>query len=292
MATCFGGVGDAPIEDPRLQELDNGKENEFQEEDLMRQVLAEMENIKQFVEDRYCDPRDAIQEIEQRLNDLSLALCQQHSPIENVLDRYTETLCLAQKKTSLENTLLQDIPFLNGQDSSQLEDWLTDIESAAELTNESRTKLAQAKSRGLVRTLISEALIAQKNWDEIKDSLQLKISNADIHTSISQFMDIQQTDKESLATYVHRFKREANRCKFNNDAATIRIFLKGLRNAHTIATKVYEKGPQTLMEAILEVEKLQAAQQLTSSLLPSSSVNVMTMDQEKCFQCQEVGHMA
>ena len=105
-------------------------------------------------------------------------------------------------------------------------------------------------------------------------------------------MDIQQTDKESLATYVHRFKREANRCKFDNDATTIRIFLKGLKNVHTIATKVYEKGPQTLTEAIREVEKLQAAQQLTSSLLPMSSVNVMTTDQEKCFQCQEVGHMA
>ena len=76
----------------------------------------------------------------------------------------------------------------------------------------------------------------------------------DIHTSISHFMDIQQTDKESLVTYVHRFKQEASRCKFNNDATTIRIFLKGLKNAHTIATKVYEKGPQTLMEAIQEVE--------------------------------------
>ena len=58
-------------------------------------------------------------------------------------------------------------------------------------------------------------------------------------------MNIQQTDKESLATYVHRFKREASRCKFNNDATTIRIFLKGLKNAHSIATKVHEKGPQT-----------------------------------------------
>ena len=53
---------------------------------------------------------------------------------------------MAQKKTSLENTLLQDIPILNGQDSSQLKDWLTDIETAAKLTNKSRTKLAQAKS--------------------------------------------------------------------------------------------------------------------------------------------------
>ena len=74
------------------------------------------------------------------------------------------------------------------------------------LTGKSRTKLAQTKSRGLVKTLISEALTLQKTWEEIKDSLHFKLSNADIHTSISHFMDIQQTDKESLAAYVHQFK--------------------------------------------------------------------------------------
>ena len=99
-------------------------------------------------------------------------------------------------------------------------------------------------------------------------------------------------DKESLATYVHKFKWEASRCKFNNDATTIRIFLKGLKNAHTTATRIYKKGPQTLAEAIKEVEKLQAAQQITSTLLPTSSVNTMSSNNDKCFQCQETGHMA
>ena len=292
MATRFSGVGDTLVENPKTQDIDNVGEDESQDEDLIRQLICKTVNLKQFIEDKNNKPREAIHELEQRLNNLTLALHCQNTPIENVLDRYTETLCTAQKKTSLESSLLQDIPILNGQDSSQLEDWLMDIETASELTNESRTKLAQAKLRGLVRTLITKALIAQKSWDEIKDSLHLKISNADIHTSISQFMDIQQTDKESLATYVHRFKWEANRCKFNNDAATIRIFLKGLKNAHTMATKVYEKGPQTLSEAIREVEKLQAAQQITSSLLPTSSVNTMSSDNDRCFQCQEVSHMA
>ena len=88
-----------------------------------------------------------------------------------MLDKYTETLFTAQKKTSMESSLLQDVPTLNRQDSSQLEDWLMDIETASELTGESRTKIAQAKSKGLVRTLIAEALSAQKNWEEIKDSL-------------------------------------------------------------------------------------------------------------------------
>ena len=143
-----------------------------------------------------------------------------------------------------------------------------------------------------MRTLISEALTAQKNWEEIKDSLQLKITYVDIHTSISHFMDIQQTDRESLATYVHRFKWEASRCKFNNDTATIRIFLKGLKNAHTIATKVYEERPQNLADAIKDAEKLQVTQQITSTLLPTSSVNTMSSDNDRCFQCQETSHMA
>ena len=142
-------------------------------------------HLKQFVEDRNNEPREAIHDLEQRLNRLTLTLHQLDTPIANVLDRYTKTLCTAQKKTSLESSLLQDIPILNGQDSSQLEDWLMDIETASELTGKSRTKLAQAKSRGLVRTLISKALTTQKSWEEIKDSLHLKISNADIHTSIS-----------------------------------------------------------------------------------------------------------
>ena len=226
MATHFGGMGNTPMENLKTQEVDNVSEDESQDEDLIRQLLHETANLKQFVEDRDNEPREARHDLEQRLNKLTLTLHCQNTPIENVLDRYTETLCTAQKKTSLESSLLQDIPILNGQDSSQLEDWLTNIETASELTNKSRIKLAQAKPRGLVRTLITETLTAQKSWEEIKDSLHLKISNVDIHTTISQFMDIQQTDKESLATHVHRFKWEASRCKFNNDATTIRIFLK------------------------------------------------------------------
>ena len=145
-----------------------------------------MEQLRQTVEDKDNDPRDAMQQLEQKLNQLTITLCPISEPIEEVLDKYTDTLCNAQKKTSLESSLLQDIPTLNGQDSLQLEDWLTDIETASELMGESRTKLAQAKSRGLVRMLILEALTLQKIWDEIKDSLHLKISNSVIHTSISR----------------------------------------------------------------------------------------------------------
>ena len=287
------------MNDPESQDMDSDSQENYQEEHVkfdppvsLQHLTHKMEQLRQTVKEKDNDPRDAIKHLEQKLNQLAITLCPSTEPIGEVLNKYTDTLCNTQKKTSLESSLLQDIPILNGHDSSQLEDWLTDIETASELTGESRTKLAQAKSRGLVRILISESLTSHKTWEEIKDSLHLKICNSDIHTSISCFMDIQQKEKESLAAYIHHFKWEASRCKFYNDAATIRIFIKGLKNVHTLASKVYEKGPQSLADAIREVEKLQATQQLTSTLLPPSSVNIMSSDDDKCFQCQETGHMA
>ena len=62
---------------------------------------------------------DAIKNLEQKLNQLSITLCPPTEPVGEVLNKYTNTLCNAQKKTSLENSLLQDIPILNGDDSSQ-----------------------------------------------------------------------------------------------------------------------------------------------------------------------------
>ena len=83
-------------------------------------------------------------------------------------------------------------------------------------------------------------------------------------------MEIQQKEKESLARYIPHFKREAKRCYFTNNATTIRIFVKGLKDTYTLVTRIYEKGPQTFVDAISEVEKLQATQQLTATLIPST----------------------
>ena len=57
----------------------------------------------------------------------------------------------------------------------KLEDWLMDIERAANLTKESQAKLAKAKSRGLILTFFMEAINSDKTWEEIKDLLQLKL---------------------------------------------------------------------------------------------------------------------
>ena len=68
-----------------------------------------------------------------------------------------------------------------------------------------------------------------------------------------------------------------------NTAATIRIFVKGHKNAHTLAAHIYQKEPQTLTDAISDVMKLHAAQQLTATLIPSSTVNVMSHEEDCCF---------
>ena len=85
-----------------------------------------------------------------------------------------------------------------------------DTETAANLSAESQSTLAQVKSNGLTCTLITEALASGKCWNDIKDLLHLKICNADIHTSMSCFMEIQQKETESLATYISLYKGKLN----------------------------------------------------------------------------------
>ena len=70
-------------------------------------------------------------------------------PFTEVVCQYMDTLCTAQNQTNLTNFLLQDIAIFNEHDSTKLEEWLTDIETAADLTSESQAKLAKANSRGL-----------------------------------------------------------------------------------------------------------------------------------------------
>ena len=55
--------------------------------------------------------------------------------------------------------------------TTKLKDWQTDIEMVADLTSDSRARLAKVKSRGLTHTLVTEAITSNKSWDEIKDLL-------------------------------------------------------------------------------------------------------------------------
>ena len=92
-----------------------------------------------------------------------------NEPLGEVIWHYTNTLCSAEKQTNLTTSLLQDKPVFNEHDSTHLEDWLMDIETAADLTAESRTKLDQANSKGLTCTFITEAIPSGNSWDNIKD---------------------------------------------------------------------------------------------------------------------------
>ena len=67
-------------------------------------------------------------------------------------------------ETNKPNSLLQDITVFNEYDSTKWEEWLMDIERAADLTNESHAKLAKAKLRGLTCTLVMEAINTDKSW--------------------------------------------------------------------------------------------------------------------------------
>ena len=191
MATYHGGTGQPLDRDTTLHGQDTDIPNDYHHEDMDNFENAEQEN------------HTNLATLTPDLDDLGHRVqAGEGQPTEG---QYTETLYSAQKQTTLVNTLIQDIPTCNGSDSTQLEDWLVDTETAVNLTDESRTKLAQTKSKGLTCTLITEALTSGKCYKEIKDLLCLKICNLDIHTSVSHFMDIRQKEKESLAAYIHRF---------------------------------------------------------------------------------------
>ena len=147
MATHYGGIGKPLEKDSDSQETDVAIQDEYQADinDLenigpdhqagLRGLTHEIEQLQQTVKANDNDPMDTISQLECKLNQLALTCCLPTplEPIEEVLHQYTNTLCTAQKKMSFVNSLLQDIAIMNGNDSSQLEDWLIDIETASDL---------------------------------------------------------------------------------------------------------------------------------------------------------------
>ena len=77
-----------------------------------------------------------------------------------------------------------------------------DIETAADLTDESRTKLAQAKSKRLTCTLITEAFTSGKCWEDIKDLIHLKICNLR-HPHFSKPLYGNSTEGEGIISSLH-----------------------------------------------------------------------------------------
>ena len=113
------------MDNPESKDTDSDSQENYQEEHgefdppvSLQHLTCKMEWLRQTVEDKDNDPWNAIKYLEQKLNQLAITLCPPTEPIGEVLNKYTDTLCNARKKTSLESSLLQDIPILNGNDSS------------------------------------------------------------------------------------------------------------------------------------------------------------------------------
>ena len=114
MGTCYGGIGDTSMNDPESKDMDSDSQENYQEEHVefdppvtLQHLTCEIEWLRQTVKDKDNDPRDAIKHLEQKLNQLAIKLCPSIEPIGEVLNKYTDTLCNTQKKTSLEKSLLQ-----------------------------------------------------------------------------------------------------------------------------------------------------------------------------------------
>ena len=70
MATHFGGVRDTSMEDPDTQDIDNTSQDDLQDESIVQNLLCKTAHLRQAVENRDNDPREAIEQLEQRLSRL------------------------------------------------------------------------------------------------------------------------------------------------------------------------------------------------------------------------------
>ena len=154
MATHHGGAGQPLDRDPNLPEqgtdipsdhledMDNFENVEHENHTTLKVLTRSLDDLQHRVETAQGQPMEAINCLEHELHRLSLTFQPSvpPEPLDEVLQQYTGTLCSAQKQTTFANTLIQDIRTFSGSDSTQLEDWLIDIETAADLTDESRAK--------------------------------------------------------------------------------------------------------------------------------------------------------
>ena len=138
MTTRYSGMGDTLMNNPESQNMDADIQDNYQEDinDIeniesdhqagLKNLTHKIEQLWQTIKANDNDPIDAISHLEHKLNQLAITLCTPTptEPIGEVLNKYTNTLCNTQKTTSLKSSLLQDITVLNGNDSSQLEDWV------------------------------------------------------------------------------------------------------------------------------------------------------------------------
>ena len=106
MATHYGGIGNALVNDSEPQDINANIQEEYQADinDLedtepdhqagLRDLTCEIEQLQQTIKANNNDPMDAISHLECKLNQLALTLClpTPAEPIEEVPNKYTNTL--------------------------------------------------------------------------------------------------------------------------------------------------------------------------------------------------------
>ena len=87
MSIHYGGMGDTSMENPKSQDADSDSQENYQEENIisLQHLTCKMEQLKQSVEDRDNDPRDAIQHLEQKAQSISYHTL---PPLQNPLRKY------------------------------------------------------------------------------------------------------------------------------------------------------------------------------------------------------------
>ena len=148
----------------------------YNNQDRLTALSREINDVHQSVAAEEGQPVETLDHIQHELQNLSLAIHQPQPPAPaeppgEVIQQFTDTLCSMQKQSNLTNSSLQDIPVFNDHDSTKLEDWFTDIETAADLPSKSRARLAKVKTWGLNHILVTEAITSNKSWDDIEDLL-------------------------------------------------------------------------------------------------------------------------
>ena len=254
------------------------------QEDEIRHLQDEQDQARR---DAWSMSND-IRELVAGIRDLSSTLIHNNSSSMNT------TLNNSNRRHQLSISVLNDIDTFDGKQGHKLDDWLANIENAATLVEENEVIVAKGKARGLVRDLIKEH--EDKPWPHIKEQLHNHLNNASKHSYTFRFMEIQQKT-ETLTAYIHRFKKEAKHCNFNSHPAKMRIFLKGQINSSKIALGVYEKGPETIEDAISIVEKISSAQRIAASFSQNHQISMMKRGStdhhtpsQDCSNCGQLGH--
>ena len=93
MATCYNGIGHTSMNKPESQDMDTDSQDNYQEDinDLeniepnhpagLRYLTCKIEQLRQTIKANDNDPMDAINHLEQKLNQLAITLCPPTEPI-------------------------------------------------------------------------------------------------------------------------------------------------------------------------------------------------------------------